>query len=68
MIDNRKPKSIYVWDLKTFEFVEESKAIPDPNDASNYLIPNGATTTEPPKAKKGYVNIWDGKKWKATKA
>lgn len=66
--DNRKPKKAWSYSIKTGEFRGEVKVSPDPNDVNNWIIPRGVTTTEPPKAKKGYVNIWDGNKWKASKA
>jgi len=66
--DNRKNKKAWAFNIKTGEVKCEVEVHPDPNDVNNWIIPRGVTLSEPPKEKKGYVNIWDGKKWKATKA
>lgn len=67
MIDNRSPIKAWSYHYKTSELVSELKAIPDPNDPDNYLVPAYCTTTEPPKKKKGYIAFWNGEKWEAKK-
>lgn len=64
--DNRKPKPVYFWNVKTWEYLGEGVAEPDPIDGSNWLIPSNATTSEPPKQKKGWITRWNEGRWVAT--
>jgi hypothetical protein len=61
--DTRKPKRAWSFNIKTGELRGSVEVQPDPNDVNNWIIPRGVTLSEPPKEKKGYVNIWNGEKW-----
>jgi len=63
ILDTRRPKKVYSWNMLTFELNEESLAQPDPNDVNNWLIPGNCTTQEPPSPKEGYVVKWKADKW-----
>lgn len=59
----RSPIEVYVFDRKSGEYAGQSQAQPDPMDSSNWLIPAGATTDEPPQAGSEEVAVRVGGKY-----
>jgi len=66
--DSRKPKRVWFYSMKDGSLIQEGEAVPNPLEATEWLIPANATTVEPPAQKKGWVSTFDGTKWTARKA
>lgn len=56
-------KTVYQYDANGL-YVGETKADPDPEVPSNWLMPAGTTEIKPPLFTGGKVAKWVGYKWK----
>ena len=65
--DSRTPKKVWFYSTTNGALISEGEAAPDPLEGNEGLIPSNATTVEPPVQKKGWVSVFDGEKWTATK-